>query len=264
MGCGVDGLLGCLVVGLLGWLGCWVVGLVGCLVVWLFGCLVVWLFGCLVVWLFGCLVVWLFGCLQVTQRRAREVHRRYKGFYSSHLQTGLVHLPTFAGLQALPGCCPAVAASLQMSEVTHICFVVALVNATSSSSPSVSAVTVRCLLLFGQVVQHQSDRDPFVTFEVCSHLVSVPLQFLLQLPHPVTLAFRVLFEFLELVVDVGPDRVSHCSVQPRLEMLETSTEGVASVSCVPACSPCLPCPAEYELRLKLLSFHLEVCKPRHA
>ena len=83
-------------------------------------------------------------------------------------------------------------------------FVVALVNATSFSSPSVSAVTVECLFLFGQVVQHQSDRDLFVTFEVCSQLVSLPLQSFLQLPHPIALALRFLIEFPELVVEAGP------------------------------------------------------------
>ena len=71
----------------------------------------------------------------------------------------------------------------------------------------------------------------FVTFEVCSQLVSLPLQFLLQLPHPVALALRVLFEFPELVVDVGPACVSHCSVQTRLEIFETSTEGCACLGC---------------------------------
>ena len=42
--------------------------------------------------------------------------------------------------------------------------------------------------------------------------------------------FRLVIEFPELVVDVGP--VSHCSFQLRLEMVEPSTEGVAFVSCI--------------------------------
>ena len=87
--------------------------------------------------------------------------------------------------------------------------VAAFVNATFSSSPSISAVTVRCLSFSRQVVQHQSDRGPFATCEVCSQLVSMLLKSLLQLPHRVALVLRLVIEFPELVVDVGP--VSHCS-----------------------------------------------------
>ena len=87
-----------------------------------------------------------------------------------------------------------------------------------------------CLSFFGQVVKHQSDRGPFVTFEVCSQLVSLLLKSLLQLPQPFALVLRLVIEFPELVVDAGP--VSHCSFQLRLVMLETSTEGVVIVSCV--------------------------------
>ena len=52
------------------------------------------------------------------------------------------------------------AASPQLSEVTRFRFVVALVNATSSSSPSVSAVTVGCLSFFGKCFS----TSPIVTF----------------------------------------------------------------------------------------------------
>ena len=172
-----------------------------------------------------------------------------------------------SGTSAVARCCEQPA----LSEVTRIRSVAAFVNATFSSTPSISAITVRCLPFFRQVVQHLSDRGPFVTFEVCSQLVSMLLKSLLQLPHPVALVLRLVIEFLELVVDVGP--VSHCGLQLPLEMLDTSTAGVASASCflqtvadqgVQLVHLVFHVLLRCELRFKLLSFDLKVRKPRHA
>ena len=109
-------------------------------------CVCVCVFVCLCVCAFVCVFVFVFvpfftrdaeACAQSTQ----TLH----GFYT---RIGRRDSSTLLRSRAFRRC-PAVAASLQLSEVTRIRFVVALVNATSSSFPSVSAVTVGCLLLFG-------------------------------------------------------------------------------------------------------------------